>query len=154
MKKKVLYSTIVLLLFICCKDDITNCDNFEGSFINAERIDGLDCEILSGISDENLIINSLEELQSKINCNKDTIYDLDFSNYTLLVGNVELPWCCKPEYDQTVKVDCQNNTISYNIKIFEPEEYYAAVSTFTYYAIVPKIQANFKVVFKEEITLN
>lgn len=135
-----------LLAFSGCETANQDCENNRTSIdINPIAFSDLcECNIVNDkYEDKNLIIKSIDQIQQNISCSgqdctqMDTQFNIDFDQYTLLIGKKTLTAVKGELLSQTVSKEC-GNKYTYRIKIKKGA--YTALGNLNYGVIIPKIE--------------
>ncbi len=127
----------------CKKDECTG--KITISYQTLEAFGGIGCGII--IDDQNksynYVIDSQLRLESFVECN--TLPDIDFGTYTLLLGSYESDMDLAYK-SQAVIRDCETMTVTFRIS-YDTEKKDTSMLV-DYHAIIPKIPDDYEVQFE------
>jgi len=160
MKNLIISLAILIFGFSCNEGEF-----YEEGLIDFNSVEHLnDCPVNildSGNEDRFLVINSIEELESQIFwINDDTnpclslkeALDIDFSNYTLLVGKKRIPHIEGELISESV---FRSGSAEYTYEVSLWNGGYTAIGQFRFGVIIPKIPdgtgVNFDIEIRERV---
>ena len=97
--------------------------------------DSANCLFKSECKDTCFLINSIEEFESMLLCDKD-LPIIDFSLYSVIVGKKNMPNSFYSIVEQSIN---NTQTLELNIIVHLPNEHWPAFSDMFYWALYPKL---------------
>jgi len=154
LEKKMILVFIIFFVIGCTDDETFNNDcNQESNNISivekgytTEGFFSDECELFSSDKDAFFVIQSDSNFVTTIKCSEQ-LPDIDFENYTLLIGQIELTWCCATAIKQEIIRDCDGRKYTYIVELDDPNGKYQALSTFYHWAIISKVPSDYQVSF-------
>ena len=147
MRKIVINLTVLILLAglaeSCKKDECTG--KITISYQTVEAFGGIDCGLIIDEQSKglNYVIDNQAGLESRVECS--TLPDIDFENYTLLLGSYESDQDLAFR-SQAVVRDCETMTVTFRIS-YDSEQKDTSMLV-DYHAVIPKIPAEYEFQFE------
>jgi len=147
MKKIILIICIFALMAglagSCKKDECTG--KITISYQTLDAFGGIDCGIIINEQSKglNYVLDNQAGLESHVECT--TLPDIDFDNYTLLLGSYESDKDLAYK-SQAIIRDCETMTVTFRIS-YDTEQKDTSMLV-DYHAVIPKIPADYEVQFE------
>jgi hypothetical protein len=87
-----------------------------------------------------VVINNVDEFRNIFSCPPIMLPEIDFTSYTLIVGQHRVPWIC--EYIVEQEIVQKSEKVTLNLRWSCPDGAYASFGTLSYWGIYPKIPVN------------